>query len=241
MVHRFFTLPALTLALASVAQAQQTSLWSESLDIPQQTERWSETHDDTPATERWSESQGFPVQTERWSEQTGFDEQPIDELTPRAQDATDSVSAAIDVRTTYFSALPLIDGENIPGLVEVRSGCDTQFASHIGPEVPIRWYGITETVTLIGRRTNGELCALYTDGSSEWINADRVMSAAEQLAHDQDMQAFGAGLQRQQGGASSSADMLDSLRETSNALHRETQEQYRQTEEYYEDRRRYGQ
>ncbi|OGB33598.1 MAG: hypothetical protein A3F78_01815 [Burkholderiales bacterium RIFCSPLOWO2_12_FULL_61_40] len=161
---------------------------------------------------------------------------------PAAAGSGRTAVASSGASASDFSALPMVDGAKVPGRTEIRSGCDKRFASRSGPSVPIRWYGITETVTLIGQRTDGDLCALYKDGSSEWIAADRVMTAAQKQTHDQGMQALGAGLQRQSGGPEAALGnahgMMDKQRETGNALHRETQEQYRQTERHYEDRRR---
>jgi hypothetical protein len=164
--------------------------------------------------------------TQRWSEVPG----------PRAP-------ASPSPRAVDVSGLPVVPSTRVPGQVEIRSGCDRQFADRRGPRVDIRWFGVTQSVILLGRRSDGDLCALYEDGTSEWIAAEQVMTPAEKQAHDRDMQTWGAGLQRSpslSGKAASPQETLDRLRETGNALHRETQEQYRRTEQHYEDKRRYG-
>jgi len=256
MTHTCLLTLLAMVATAGAAHAQQTQRWSESQAGPVYTERWSESQGGSTATQRWSESQNGPSTTQRWSESLGGSGQgqrwseslgnsvPAHRR-PRPQNASSpqrsSAAPAPGTNVLGGSARPMAGGGTNADRVEVRSGCHVQFSSRSGPKVPIRWFGITQDVTIVGRRANGELCALFEDGSSEWIASNQVMTAAEKQAHDQHMQALGAGLQRQQALTGSSPhQMMDKLRETSNALNRETQELYRQTEKHYEDRRRYG-
>lgn len=222
MSQPLFALPVLVMTLAAAtAHAQQT--------------------------ERWTELRGGPVYTERWSESPlgAIRSDPPSETQqrkpPRNPGLDTPAPAAAAADSVNFRALPVVEGRKVSGVVEVRSDCSKLFASRSGPQVHIRWYGITKMVTLIGRRTGGELCAVYDDGSSEWISADRVMSSAEKQAHDEEMVKFGEGLQRPVGGSGGTVQgMMDGQRDTANRLHQESLKQYEQTEKHYDDRRRYG-
>lgn len=191
-------------------------------------------------TQRWSEPQSGPLYTEHWSDAPASNDPQESEMTATLNTTATSSATAVDALPVDINALPRVPDTKIAGQVEIRSACHTLFVNRTGPQVPIRWFGISQTVTLIGRRSDDALCALYEDGSSEWIASSQVMTAAEKLAHDQDMQELGAGLQRQGNARDAAQDTMDKLRDTGNALHDETQKQYRETERYYEERRRFG-